>query len=465
MNKRLVIIGVIVLCLIISTVLIITFLPQQQEPPPPNRGPEISITNPEPNSNVSGIVSINVEIIDEDNLTADILIDGSLITTANSYNWNTNSYPDGRHSIRVQTEDSEGLSDRRSIEVLVDNVEDIVKPFNGLFKIMLYNIKESGIDAGWKTIVKNENPELLMLVETGLFDDHSNERLNAAVSEFNSYFANETLYDANCAQNVAYSTTGEAILSRFPIVSFTQIPSVKLDDGSTYDVTHDFIYAVIDINGTDVHVFGGHLKASEGDRNQWRREQEMEGIINYMDDLGDVPILYLSDQNCFSPFDIGPLAPNGMDLGYGPMTMMLIPDDPTYGNYSSEVHNFTDVYRRLNPLYPGFTYGHQEVDTTIRIDYIVVNQFFEDKLLNSTLTTTPPSETASDHYAVTAFIQWNLTSSPAVMLLSQVTSQKPNYHYLGVILNSIIQPRILELNLLVLIHHQHPGHHMRVQEE
>ena len=101
MSKRSVIIGVIVLCLVISTVLIISFLPQQQEPQQPNRGPEISLTNPEPSSTVSGIVPINVEIIDEENLTADIFIDGALITSSNSFNWNTNSYPDGKHSIRV----------------------------------------------------------------------------------------------------------------------------------------------------------------------------------------------------------------------------------------------------------------------------------------------------------------------------------------------------------------------------
>jgi endonuclease/exonuclease/phosphatase family metal-dependent hydrolase len=459
------IIGLIIICLVISAILIIIFSPPQQGPSQPNRGPEISIISPEASSTVFGVVSIEVEIIDEENLTADVFIDGSLKASTESYMWNTSTYPDGRHSIRVQTEDSDGLRDRRSIEVKVDNVEDIVEPFDGLFKIMLYNIKESGINNGWKTIVKNENPELLVLVETGFFDDNSNERLNAAVSEFNAHFANETLYDAYCAQNVVYSTTGEAILSRFPIQSFTQIQSVKLDDGSTYDVTHDFIYAVVDINGTEVHVFGGHLKASEGDNNQWRREREMEGIINYMDDLGDVPILYLSDQNSFSPFDIGELSPNGLDLGYGPMTMMLIPDDPTFGNYSSEVHNFTDVYRKLNPFYPGYTYGHQVVDTTIRIDYVVVNQFFEDKLLNSTTVTAPPSDSASDHYAVTTFLQWNLTISDAFKSLSCSNSEKTNNHRNGVILSSAIQLQILELNLLELIRHPHPSHHMQVREE
>ena len=109
-----------------------------------------------------------------------------------------------------------------------------------------------------------------------------------------------------------------------------------------------------------------------------------------MDSLGDVPIMYLGDINSFSPFDIGPLAPSG-SLGYGPMTMTLAPDDPLYGQYSSKVHNFTDVFRILNPSDPGYTgWGS-------RIDYIIVNDFFLDRLINSTAGDTAHADTGSDH--------------------------------------------------------------------
>ncbi|MHA1935542.1 MAG: endonuclease/exonuclease/phosphatase family protein [Candidatus Thorarchaeota archaeon] len=430
MNNRKPLAVILLVCLIVSSTLMIALVFNYQAPlptddddvptQPTNSGPSLTLTNPDAGSIVSGIVAINISVIDEEDLVSDIFIDGTFMITANRYEWNTTSYPDGRHTIRAYVEDNATKSSMRSIEVTVDNVEETPEPFNGIFKVMVYNILESGRNDDWKTVVKQANPDILVLVETGFFDDNSNESLNAAVSEFNSYFADEIPYDCYCAQNVWFSTTGEAILSRFPILSFNQIGIVPLDDGSDYDVTHDFIEAVIDINGTEVHVFGGHLKASYGDFNEWRREREMEGMINYMDNLGQVPIIYLSDQNSYSPDDIGDLEPGSdMELGYGPMTMMLFPDDPVYGNFSSTEHTFTDVFRTLNPDDPGYSYGHQEAYPGIRIDYIIVNSFFTDMLVNSTTIDVAPAETGSDHYAVDAFIEWDVSSTPLTTYLKQ----------------------------------------------
>ncbi|MGV9103788.1 MAG: lamin tail domain-containing protein, partial [Candidatus Thorarchaeota archaeon] len=187
-----------------------------------------------------------------------------------------------------------------------------------------------------------------------------------------------------------------------------------------YDVTHDFVEAVVDIDGTVVHVFGSHLKAMSGSDNEWRREQETEGIINYMDNLGNVPIMYMGDLNSFSPDDTGDLAPMG-DLGYGPMTMKLYPSDPTYGQYSSDVHTFTDVFRTLNPTDPGYTYGHQDTQYTSRIDFLLVNSYFNDKLINSTCGDTLTADTGSDHYCVDLFVNWNSTSEPDTTPPAQVT--------------------------------------------
>ena len=351
------------------------------------------------------MVTINVTIEDNEELNASIFIDGTLVTVANLYTWDTTTYPDGRHTIRAEVTDSGRLSDTESLEVIVDNEEDTIAPFDGTLKIMVYNIRQGGLNDDWKTIVKETSPDIIVLVETGYWEINSYERLNAEVSELNAYFADENPYIGYCSQDTYFTTTGEAILSRFPIEEFNQIGYVPLDDESEYDVTHDFIEAVVDINGTDVHVIGGHLKAAEGEDNQWRRDREMEGMINYMDNLGDVPILYLSDQNSYSPFDTGPLAPVGqLDLGVGPMTMMLVPDDPIYGNFSSTVHNFTDVFRMVNPSDPGHTYWD---GGGIRIDYIIVNSFFVDMLCNSTVINVTPADTASDHYAVEAFLDWS----------------------------------------------------------
>ena len=319
MNNRKPLAVILLVCLIISSALLVALvfnydapppIDDDDEPPEPtNSRPQLTLTNPNAGSVISGIVTINISVIDEEDLVSDIFIDGTFVISANRYEWNTTTYPDGRHTIRASVVDNASLSSTSRIEVTVDNVEATPESFSGIFKVMVYNIKESGRDPDWKAVVKEANPDILVLVETGFFDDDANESFNAIVSEFNTFFDGETLYEGYCAQNVYYSTTGEAILSRFPISSFNQIGIVPLDDGSDYDVTHDFIEAVISINGKSVHVFGGHLKASDGEFNQWRREREMEGMINYMDNLGQVPIIYLSDQNSYSPHDIGNLAP------------------------------------------------------------------------------------------------------------------------------------------------------------
>jgi hypothetical protein len=101
--------------------------------------------------------------------------------------------------------------------------------------------------------------------------------------------------------------------------------------------------------------------------------------------------------------------------------MMLYPNDPTSGQYSSEVHNFTDVFRTINPLDPGYTYGHQDPTYTSRIDFIIINDFFLDKMINSTCGDTAHADTGSDHYSVDVFIGWNSTTQPDTEAPAQVT--------------------------------------------
>jgi endonuclease/exonuclease/phosphatase family metal-dependent hydrolase len=411
LNRRTAFLVIVVICLVVSVSFVFLVYNNQPDNGGSNTAPRISLSSPHDGRVASNTVTISVSVTDEENLIADVYIDGSYLTTANTYDWDTTVYTEGLHTIRAQVTDSGGLTDSDSIDVLVDNVESTAKPFSGTFKVMTYNIEESGLNPDWKHVIWEENPDILILEETGTFDDNGNSTLTAIINQFNAYFVNESPYVGYCAQWIRYSTSGEAILSRFPIISFNQIPVVPLDDSSDYDVTHDFIEAVVDINGTNVHVFGAHLKAMDGSNNEWKRERETEGIINYMDNLGDVPIMYFGDQNSFSPDDTGDLAPHG-DLGYGPMTMMLYPDDPTYGIYSSTVHNFTDVFRTLNPTDPGYSFGHQSPSHLSRIDYIIINSFFIDKLLNSTCGDTLSANTGSDHYSVDMFIQWNTTSIP-----------------------------------------------------
>jgi len=266
-------------------------------------------------------------------------------------------------------------------------------------KIMTYNIGDSGWDPTWKDVVKEENPDILVCIETGDWDNNDNEELESYTSHFNDHFYREDPYESRCVQGVDYSSGGSAVLSRFPITYFEQVSVVKLDDGSSYDMMHSFMHCAVEINNMEIHLLGVHLKAMSGYWNEWQREWEMEGIINFMDGLGDVPIMLLGDLNCYSPEDEDMPEPEE-GLGYGPMTMIVQPGDSYYGQYSSEVHYFTDVYRYLNPDNYGFTYGHKNPDFISRIDFIIINSVLEDRLISSTAGDTPSADTGSDHYSV-----------------------------------------------------------------
>ena len=366
-------------------------------------------------------VLVNAIVDDEDSLNANIYIDNELVSNSGSYLWKASLFTNGTHTIIANATDSKGLTGTDEITVFVNDYV-FNQNFEHKIKIMTYNIEESGINPDWMKVVEEEDPDIMILVETGTWDDNNDQLLNNAINSLNAYFVDENPYTGYCAQGISYSTSGEAILSRFPIVDFIQIPTVTLDDNSDYHVTHDFIHAVVNIFGTNVNLIGTHLKASGGATNENRREWEMEGIINYMDDLGDVPIIFLGDMNSFSPFDIGPLAPSG-SLGYGPLTMLLAPSDLEYGRYSSETHNFTDVFRVLNPADPGYTgWGS-------RIDFIFVNEFFLETLINSTTGDTAHANTGSDHYDVDVFLGWNSTGLEDLIAPANVTGLKVDANY------------------------------------
>jgi endonuclease/exonuclease/phosphatase family metal-dependent hydrolase len=169
-------------------------------------------------------------------------------------------------------------------------------------------------------------------------------------------------------------------------------------------VVHDFFDVEVNVSDTSIHVIGGHLKAFPGPQCERCRELEQEGIINYMDTLGSIPIAYLGDFNSFSPEDwnLNTLQ-NG--LGYGPLSMIVQPfinpeTGVNYSNYSSLIHDWYDVHRTLNPSDWGIT----NPDYNSRIDFIYVNQYLSSYIVNSTTGDTYHANSGSDHYTVDVFI-------------------------------------------------------------
>ncbi|OLS20434.1 MAG: hypothetical protein HeimC2_37170 [Candidatus Heimdallarchaeota archaeon LC_2] len=368
--------------------------------------PTVSIDNIVNGSTVFGIVQILVSATDNDLVSSyEIFIDEELKSTTKFFNWNTLTALDGDHSIVARAQDNSGNWGVSLLNVIVDNSNYVQLDISPI-KFMTYNIERSGSDPDWINVVKQENPDIIVYIETGNWDDGNNEQLNQHLVEFNDYFSNEPPYVGNTGQNIGFSTSGEAIMSRFPILSTTQLSDVQLDDGSKYDVSHDFMIWEIDVNGETIYVIGSHLKCCGGADNEEKRERAQEGIINYMDRLGDVPIIYAGDLNSFSPFDIGDLAPEG-DLASGPLAMMLDPENAEYGQFTSTQHTFIDVFRELNPSKTGYTFGHQDPTLESRIDFIIANQHFIGDLINSTTGDAGPADTGSDHYNVDVFIKFD----------------------------------------------------------
>jgi endonuclease/exonuclease/phosphatase family metal-dependent hydrolase len=377
-----------------------------EEPEPDDIPPNVIITSPIEGATVSGIVSITMDASDASGVSSyAIYIDDIHRSSTNSYSWNTTQELDGNHTILCEATDPYNNTGSDKISVTVNN--SMVIPPPKVFKVMTFNVKDSGEDPAypdWKTVVKEENADIIMFIETGYWDDNSNEKLNQYLNEFNTYFTDEIPYIGYCTQGISLAFSGAAIMSRYPVIDNNQISSVPLDNTTNYDVTHDFFDVEVNVSGTLIHLIGSHLKSMPGTENKQRREWEQEGIINYMDNLGNKPLIYLGDLNSYSPEDWG-LNTFQSGLGYGPLSMMVPPyvnpdNGGNYSTYSSTIHNWTDVHRTLNPTDWGVTYPGEY---NSRIDFIYVNQLLASYIVNSTTGDTIHANSGSDHYTVDVY--------------------------------------------------------------
>ncbi|MFX1285252.1 MAG: fibronectin type III domain-containing protein [Promethearchaeota archaeon] len=273
-----------------------------------------------------------------------------------------------------------------------------------VIKILCYNIQDSGRDPRFLDVLKEENADIIMLDETSEFGESNYALLKQVVKSLNNYFVDEDPYTGK-----TFLWCDETIISRFPIVDVKLVKPLILDNGEEYDFYRDPLDAVVKVRDTDIHLIGVHFKCC-GDirkpgecREATTRENTMESVINYMDDLGDVPIIYLGDFNCYNPIDIGILAPKVMNLGDEPIDMLLNETNP----HASEVHSWIDTFRELNPYDPGYTYDIDPYGS--RIDYIFVNQFFDTNLINATVGDTASAKVGSDHYSLDLWLNMDPT--------------------------------------------------------
>ncbi len=362
--------------------------------------PTINILNPTDNDTIGDFVTIRFNISSENDITAlEIYLNDTLIaniSTIIEVNGTYYFYLDvdakglnGTYILKIRAMNQNGWGETSHIIHVDPNYKA------GALKILSYNILETGARPEWKDVIKEENPDIAILIETGLWVGGDDPDLQAIVNEFNQYFTNEEPYQVEATQIDKTSTAGETILSRYPIVSFTEFKYAPLDDGTMTRLHHSVFDAVVEIAEFDVHFIGVHLACCESGLN--KRIEDMEAIINYMDSLGNVPIVFAGDFNSHSPEDVGDLAPNEGNLGTEPIEMLINKSHP----HASTIHAWYDAYRILNPTDPGYTYVDNIYQS--RIDYIFVNQYFVDYvdlLVNSTVADTPSGTIGSDHYPV-----------------------------------------------------------------
>ncbi len=404
MNRKLIIIlsGAAFIVLVTTIPLVIIFS-GESEPP------TITKITPVSYEIVSGVTEISIEATDFGENPSGIgsyriYIDDVLVTKESTYDWDTTQYDDGSiHTIYLKVYDKKRNVDEIKFTVTVDNTID--PPPTDVFKVLNYNIWESGKTSEHLDVIIEENPDIAVLVETGGLDDNNDRQLKVICNRVGGYYYEQAPFVGRTDQNVSAYTDGEGIISRYPILDFFQIDTWRTDAGPIVTLYRDFFDAVIDINGVVTHILGYHGKCCQPTvytNSTEMRETEAELMINYVDDLGDVPVMVLGDFNSHSPDDVGALAPLGW-LGDGPLRMWLRPDDPSYGHLSPKVHNFTDVYRELYPDDPGHTFGYYEPQYWGRIDFILVNDFWADRMINATVGDTPSANLGSDHYSVDVF--------------------------------------------------------------
>ena len=174
-----------------------------------------------------------------------------------------------------------------------------------------------------------------------------------------------------------------------------------------------FLHSEIKIGDEKINLIGAHLSCCSGQSNWDERYAQQESLLNYLDDLGDEPIIYLGDFNALSPDDVDPNEQNpSSDLGTEPIEMVLNSNHPS----ASKIHEFIDVAQEMGTKDITFI-GCCES----RIDYIFVNQFFNDLILDSTTGDTKSALFGSDHTSVDVNINFTDLISEPEFNLEEIT--------------------------------------------
>ncbi|UCG03686.1 MAG: endonuclease/exonuclease/phosphatase family protein [Candidatus Heimdallarchaeota archaeon] len=375
--------------------------------------PTVMIINPA-QTTVGDTVTIHFDATDESRIVDfEVQIDSVAVNRDNIirkdnyfiYYWDTDAETAGSHNLKTRVKDEFDNWGEADMTVTVDKTYE-----SGVIKILNWNIDGNRQDdKRWIPVAKAENADIMFLDEIGPWTDTPSMFTNS-LNELNDFFSDEEPYAAEY-ESSGRIVEGHSIWSRFPIVDIENFEHGVFDNGTDYELYRDALHAIIEIGETYVHFVGVHLKCC--DNFDIVRENDMEALINFIDSLGPVPVIFLGDFNTFSPYDVGDVAPNpgtnlGANLGIGPITFLLNQSHPL----APKNHTWIDVFRELDPHNPGFTWYDDQYKS--RIDHIFVNEFFFDKLINTTVFDTPAEQgvfLSSDHRSLDVFINMDASTT------------------------------------------------------
>ena len=400
-----------------------------------NVAPTVEINYPHDKAFLKGEVEVQIDAFDAFGIRDyKLFINDFKIADSSNFIWDTTKYSDGIYTLKAEVTDESGNIASVSNKY---NVLQSFEPFlEGDPKIMTYNIKESGVFDEWFDVMLEENADIIFLVETGDFDDENNALLDKTIDDLNNYFFDEIEYQGYTMKDITNAWNGITILSRYDITSNTKLSNLNADDGSSVSIPLPFLYSTVDIGGWEVHFIGAHLSCCSGLSNWNERYKQQESVLNYMDDLGDVPIIYLGDFNAESPDDVDPDSQDpDNDLGTDPIEMLLNHDHVS----ASKIHRFIDVAQEI---------GTKDITfiacCNSRIDYIFVNQHFDGLILDSTTGDTKNGLLGSDHTSVDVNLNLSYYIDEPIFNLIEITEIDESNS------NSISESLGLE-NLLILM--------------
>ncbi|MCY3413059.1 MAG: endonuclease/exonuclease/phosphatase family protein [Candidatus Heimdallarchaeota archaeon] len=265
-----------------------------------------------------------------------------------------------------------------------------------VLRVTTYNILQTGVYDEWRDVAVLENADILLLEETGLWRSTDDDDLQADLAYINAEYAKLGLDPYNhidVSDDKGSSTGGQAIFSRYEITYFDVIYEYPLDDGTVHKYNHPLQHARVLVDGEEINTITVHFTCCDG--GQSSRILEMEAAINYIDTFDGEAFLFAGDFNTLSNEDDDFILPGSDNLGDDPVSMLLGDE-----SNSPENHTFFDVYRTLNPFDGGYTYVDAMYSS--RIDFIFANEFFSDKLINSTVGTSALHRKGSDHFPLSA---------------------------------------------------------------